>query len=547
MMTKPMGYSVSVNSVRLIVATLLMAWLLPNASQARCDENVTCETLDQCGPFETFCIPLNTMRQCMQRGFPPPERWRRLEGLGANLSGSTGMVTADLESPFFPASPSLPDGIFNNPVLMPSGGGGGQGGGGQDFPEGPATQNPPDCSSYIHPHLVSGCTLRGERKSPAQAVENNCGSALELEGDWTIFTRNASHAVMSIPERHELQFYRRSGANLSYASAHPIPQFYCVLSGPHGTDDDGNPIYHADKVHITPIKQFAEVSAATRYIPLSARHRDGAANPFTNRFIRMSKDSPNRFTPPRPNPEWFVAQNAINVDPNCYSFDHLFSEGITEGFGDIMFGTHHSGMCNMASIRPQSYLANADPGTCQPFMQYYNPMHSTAYIPPLSAASKPSVGVIAGGNPFSRNTLQFKAGFMATKDGQSYFASPYIASSNAAFYLDASLGGINAQQFPEGAVFTISPTRILHVDAPGRIRLGSDYRMQLVDGGVVYDENSNVISRISPNGYVQFPPNQLIEGGVHDNVAPPVGSIIAVRGTDKSLVPYDLRLDSVCE
>lgn len=556
------------NIARHLTALVLVA-MLPltahAAAQPECGPDVTCDKLDACQAFEAYRIPFATIKQCIASGTPPPERWLNLGGQGSvNLGGRGNVVRGDLESPFFPM-PS--DGTLNTGGGLPSGGDilgaikkmlGDK----NNWQSGPATKNPPDCSSYKSPYLREAGELMGEQVSLSAAAGARCGSAVQTAHDWAIFTRNATHAAISVPATNQLQVFQKSGANLVHQANVQIPNFFCVIrpcsedpSNPAcasrgGGDDNGgggnSPEVYAKPIPITVIKHYAELASYSKTVPISAGLAD-ADTPFAfeDVFILMTRSGITAFNPPKPDPEYFTAQGAYDVDPNCYSFDRLFTEAIPKDVGDMMVGRSPDGDYDSQIIRPQTYLAESDEGTCRPFLQYYNSFQPSIYTPPGVAMSN---GKITGGAPYSATTVQFGSGVMrAGADGVEYFSGSFLTVPKAKIYLSGIAGGTNIQQFPAGATFTLDETRRLRVNPHGRIKLTSDHRMQIIDGGRVEDNTASIIGEVAPMGFVQFNKDNVIIGSADHAMVPQNTTTIPTNPTNTAQLPYDSRLDLICE
>ncbi len=556
----------------------------PSLAAAQCGPDLGCDELKQCGAFETFRIPFSTISRCIEEGHPPPKEWLRKGGHGVNYGGQGNLIRGDLESPFVPSPPTKPvldpgnsgggdlglgdlgglGGLLNGLFNSGGGGGGGSGSNGSDgssggqgsqqgvFPPGPATEIPPNCDTYKSPFLLNACDVRGERVSFAKAAENICGSSIAAGHELAIFTRNANVAAMTVPATNELQLFSKSGSSLNYQSKVQIPKFFCVLED-----------QEVRKVPISTAQYYADISTRTQALPIKVyTHHDQGKLGLEERYIVLRKDQKNTFKPPKPNPEYFLSQmisqqqtgligtrGAVDVDPECYSFDHLFETEIPDGFGDIFVGNLKANSCQSKMLRPQGFLSEDDPGNCDPFQQFYDGYTPTILAPPSARAER--YGLIRGGTPYSRSTVKFAQGGISTKsDGTRFYTGMMLTIPNAEIYLSSSIGGTNKQQFPAGAFFTINEERFLHVPPPGRIEVSKrngETVMKLIDGGIIEDDTGLVIREMKPESFVSFGKDAIISGSANSTMAPPVGTVLPTNAASEAILPYDSRLDLICE
>lgn len=551
------------------------------ASQSQCDASVTCDNLDACDAFETYRIPFETIKKCIEQGTMPPLKWRPQDGREPTAQT---IIRGDLESPFFPMpatnseAPPLSESSLNSLNFPgPLGAGGGFNGSGFSLPDlmktitnqlgpnqnwqsGPALASPPNCSTYTHPLLLEAGQLRGQTVPLIKAAGNQCGNAIATDQNWAIFTRNASHAAISIPSSGKLQLFEKKSDHLVYQADSQIPKFYCELrpcqsdsqqpecnpaAASSTYDSSLKPQFYAHKIPIIPLTHYAEFNAATKILPITvAIESGGVMKSLIDNYILMKRTSALRFDAPKPDPEYFISQGAQMVDPQCYSFENLFSETLPKTFGDIMLGSHNITDYDVKIIRPQNYLAESDPGTCAPFIQYYDHFKPTIYIPPGATVS---YGQIYNGDAYSKTTVQFTGGSMRTGTDGSFYSGAFLTVPKADIYLSGSAGGINQQQFPAGAYFNLTSDRSVYIDPPGRIRLFSDHRMQLIDGGRIEDDRATILNIISPMAIVQFDPEKPVTGSAIHSLAPPSGSVIPTNKDNSAQLPYDARLDAICE
>jgi hypothetical protein len=556
----------------------------PKLAAAECGPNLGCDELNKCGAFETFRIPYSTITRCIEEGQPPPKEWLRKGGHGINYGGKGNLVRGDLESPFVPTPATdallgadssgagannrdsdsglsgLLNGLFNGGGGGSSGGSGGSKGSGGNqseqqsvFPAGPATETPPNCDTYKSPFLLRACDVRGERVNFAQAAENICGSSIAAGHEFAIFTRDANKAAITVPATNELQIFTKNLSSLSYQSKVQIPKFFCVIEG-----------QTIRKIPISSAQYYADISSRTKTLPIKVyTHNDQGKQALEERYIVMRRDNNNAFKPPKPNPEYFFSQmTALQqagvsgstkgpvIDPECYSFDHLFESEIPDGFGDVFVGNMNANSCQSKMIRPQGFLSESDPGNCDPFQQFYDGYTPTIIAPPSARAER--YGRIQGGTPYSRSTVQFAQGGISTKkSGAKFYTGMMLTIPNAELYLSGSVGGTNKQHFPAGAFFTINEKRFLHVSPPGRIELSisndGNTLMKLIDGGIVEDDTGLLIREMTPKSSISFGKKTVISGSANSTMAPPIGAILPTNAASEAILPYDSRLDLICE
>lgn len=520
--------------------------LLPLTAQARCPDNPSCSDFKQCKPIETFRIPFETIRRCIEEGYDPPLEWKRLKGKGAVNTGFGNISIGGLTSPYFPSPGEVAPGGSGPPggPTPPAPGGIGAPASG---PSGPSTQDPPDCSTYKSPYLLTACDLRGERRDVTDGPSGECGYTVELDHEWAVLKGGATHAIMTQPGS-ELEIYRKSGTNLSYAGQSEIPDFYCELRTRPGPD--GTPELYAHQIPVSPNEHFAEYSSRTDFIPVSLHHSTSeVGSGLHGGFVVMRRTGTTSFAAPPPNPEWFLSRGAVDVDPNCYTVDRLVTFILPRGFGDIFFGYERVDSCESSMYYPHNYLD--EPERCVPFAQFHDGYSDVLAVPPAASAS---YGTIQGGNSYSTSTVQAVPGNIATNaDGLVYYDGPMLKLSNVNVYLDPVTSGPKNYTFPDGIRFDITDERMLEISNPGRIRVTPDYHMEVIDGGIIMDEKGDILWQVPANSSVHFEANQLtgtpIKGYISGSgsIVLQDSSVLPTNNANEILMPYDTRLDNVCE
>lgn len=524
------------NAAALTTLGVLLA--LPSLpARAECPADPSCEQLGQCKPFETFRIPFERIQACIREGIDPPLSWKRQGGRGAVNTGGMGDIQI---------------GSLNNPYAQPGARGSGTDpgdGDGDDTPDGPL-----DCSTYISPRLIGPCDLRGKEVKLASGPDTSCGLSIQLDHEWAVFTRGATHAAIARYGDHTLRVYKRNGASLSMFESSPIPKFYCELR--QRTDPaTGQPEAYAHEIPVIPRNHYAQIAQDTNTVAIDMAHPEGAEKGLLDHgFMIMTRQvhhEPNKpptfkFIPPKPNPEYFTSRGAKaeNVNPQCRSLDRLLEPEPEGRFGDMQFGERHTENCQAETFSLHNFLP--DPSDCMHTLQYMNGGRAQFIVPPDTSLSS---GSISGGNPYSRKTIRGSDGSMTTtRAGTPFYTGPQLYVPGMRMYLGLRSGGVNEQSFLSGARFTLTDSSSLRIPPPGRIKLFADRRMQLLDGGIIEDTFGNIIRQVSPNAFVQFDKDaDAIQGTIFGNLKADSQTIVPTNANESVIMPYDTRLDYRCE
>lgn len=534
-------------------------------AMAECPQNPSCQQMSSCDQFETFRIPMESIRQCIEQGFDPPLRWSPQGGRGAVNTGGIGSVDlGSLSSPYDPPGEGTntdngstnPDN--NSPIAGAPGGGfdlnfnidlsnnqSNENNSGNNNSNTNSSNRNADCSGYRSPYLLGACSIRGEAVPISQAPSNPCGLAIPLDHERATLTRNATHAVMTKPGENRMSVYRVSGANHSFSNTTNIPTFYCELRIALDQETDEEYLY-AHKIPIVTRQQYAQLGSGDSIVLLDMDYPFGVFERGLGEGVYLPmyrQGQTSRFSPPSPNPDYFRNEGARDVDDNCYSFDRLFTSNIPNGFGDIMFGKRRiPEACETRTLYMHSFLP--EPESCIHMVLDINGAKDQVIIPPLTGMSS---GRVSNGNGYTRSTIRGVDGnFTPNANGQTFYMGPQLYLNNSPIWLSTHKS-VNEQAFLSGARFTLSENRFVRASPPGRIRLFADGRMQLTDGGVIEDGNGRVIRQMSANSLVQFTRGRPVEGSVSGNIKMDRSNVIATNAENIIQLPYDTRLDQLCE
>jgi hypothetical protein len=71
--------------------------------------------------------------------------------------------------------------------------------------------------------------------------------------------------------------------------------------------------------------------------------------------------------------------------------------------------------------------------------------------------------------------------------------------------------------------------------------------MKLIDGGIVEDDTGLLIREMTPKSSISFGKKTVISGSANSTMAPPIGAILPTNAASEAILPYDSRLDLICE
>lgn len=516
---------------------LIAALSVSTAATAECPENPSCDQMGECKSFETFRIPFETIRQCIEQGFDPPLRWRRLEGKGAINTGGVGSINfGALNSPYSPPSESGGGGSGSGG----GGGGGGDSGGGDGGGDDPEV----DCSDVISPRLLKSCDLRGEAVHFSDSPNTKCGAAIQLDHEWATLVTNPTHMMITNSGDQHIYIYRMSGANgLRFERRVEIPTFYCEIRQ-RVSSEDGSTETIAQKIEITPRTQLVQINERTEKVALKVTYAPENYGMYLEEgFLVLTRNGTLAFESPEPNPEYFSGQGAVKVDKDCYSADQLLSQELPDRFGEMLIGQDESDNCQRESLYMHNFME--DPAPCMSFVQDLNDGKANVIVPPGTAMAS---GILRGGKSYSQTTIRGATGSYRTgENGITFYNGPQLYVPGQTFYLSGTMREFQDRAFLGGATITLSDERILRLTPPGRIRLFRDHRMQLFDGGVVLNNDLQIIRQIAPNASVQFPPGKPIAGAITRNLAVDETVLLPTNGENIVRQPYDTRLDEACD
>lgn len=490
----------------------------------------------------TFKVTAEFAENCRRQGYDAPLSWRTCgkddgsQALGCVNTAGTG--SANMTALTKPGS--VPQG--NAP-----GGGGGGGGGGGDGPgdgDGDGDGGNPTCTKdRVTP---DGCIIRGVAENVRTGTNSyKCGATVDLLADSLIFTRGAKNANLVTANDPTLYTYAIIGQNLSFRAKSALPAFYCMKGAK--LDADGNPIVDP----VTGEPQLEAKKLPIHYFNQYAEFLDNATAAFVTAMeggdsvlIMTRQGTTFTFKPPTPNPDDPEFAGIADVDPNCYTWARLFTP-LPLGFGDVLTthsGGGASGNCKIEIDFPGFY----DPDNCQPYHQYMNTQYMQVYAKPGQSLS---IGSINGnGTALLKYVLKGGSGNYEANAAGKVFYNGTIANLGGGSPVTLGMAsGTVEMGLLDGATFIIDENYHLYVNPPGRIRMGANGVMQLLDGGTVVQTATGVTVRIiSPMASVNFGAGKLITGSSLGSIAVPEGQMIPLQPDSFIQKPFDTNLEPYC-
>lgn len=521
---------------------LLLLHTLP-ASAADCPDNPSSyDDMKKC-KIGTWKVKPEDIEKMRRKGIDPPLTWKPCgstendkEAKGCINSGGLGnMGMTALKEPGQIPSDSAP-------------GAGGGGGGGPGPGPGDGSDDGDGGSQCPAPEFITpdGCVLKGKREPiESSTKEYPCGATIELAATSITTTATANAALIATQGDPTLYAYVISGKDLSYRTKSTIPDFYCEIQQkldaqgrPEIDPLTGQPILIAAKIPVTISDQYISINNNTKTASISIEE-----SPLTILMTRNGGTSLN-LTPPPPNPGYFTAQGAQDVDPQCRREEDLLS-ALPADFGDIRYkdvGGGSGGNCTVTNEFP----GGKDPENCIDFVQYMNTQYTNVYIGPNQSFS---VGRISGGGAFSTNTLQTQGGafVLDPQSGELTYEGTSLLTQGGTTVNLGIVNPINEQAFLNGGAFILNDTYTLYLNPPGRIKLGANGVMQLIDGGTIeISATGQTIRVIAPMGSVQFPTGELITGSTFGAIKASENQLLPTQPDGGVQNPYDATLDQKC-
>jgi len=446
-------------------------------------------------------------------------------------------------------------GLPQFPFGKPGGGGGGGGGGGDDGGDDGDDDTGDGCDKNndgvddrqdLNKDGVpdDNQTILGDTIdiAPGANVANQCGIAVQMGSNLVTLTEGQNAAAIIRSKDNNLYAYTRAGNNLNFSKTSGIPKFYCILIDTGEVDPDtGLTIKTVEKVFIKPDDQFHSISNESKFVPVSMRGVESDAVTGGGFIIMKRNGGGLTFTPPAPNPEWFIAQGAIDVDPNCYSVDHLFKL-LPADFGDLMI---QSGSRGYTTLRTSA----VDKAGCEAKLHYFDLEHMQLYYKPDQTIK---MGTVTGGIADKEVLAAANPGsFVSNTDGEIlYNGSTTLMRSQVGFFLGVRTNSMNEQTLLAGAWFRHPNGNVIRVNSPGRIKSyisGTKGIVVLTDGGWVEDEGGTTLRTIAPGAAVEFPVDEPIIGYSNGEMVMDPTNMIPTNdykpGVAQGRLPYDTSVD----
>ncbi|MCI5049100.1 MAG: hypothetical protein MRY32_02035 [Rickettsiales bacterium] len=450
-----------------------------------------------------------------------------------------------------------PGGMMSLPQ-NPFGGGGGGGSSGNpttpSFPpgaggcdkNGDGIDDRDDLNNDGVPDYADQCTMLGNitASGTGTGAPNQCGANVELESNMMSVVKNQTAAIYANFGTSQIEAYRVSGNNQNYVSSSALPEFYCRIELQQQTDPvtgDITTVQVAVKEFISPDTQTHGISNATTKLVVAMSDADAEGVSAGGGFVIMTRQGSSlNFRAPAPNPQDFTSRGVINVDPNCYTEEHLF-QTVPKDFGELFIQNASRGYCTIYHHSPQEQ-------GCETQLQYMNLDQMSMYYEPGSSITS---GSVSGGSMDGTAVIVPSTGnFVADADGNLRYTGSQVYMRDESTFALGIVNGVNEQTFLDGGrLLHPSGYRIL-LDAPGRIRVYSDGRVQLLDGGQSEAPDGTILNIIAPNAAVQFPNDQVIYGQSLGRVVVAGGAALpavepdgATQPSIKVQAPFDSSFD----